>query len=174
MNIYVLVAGTVIIIIFSWFYSVKAKRYHGITRFFSFESIFILFMLNYRSWFRDAFSWHQIVSWIFLFSSIYAGIAGFLTLIKHGKAEKNFENTTVLVRSGIYKYIRHPLYCSLLLLGTGILFKVPGTFQVIFGFINIIAIYFTGKIEEKEMIAKFGDQYIDYMKDTRMFIPFIF
>ena len=174
MNIPVLIAGTVIIIVFSWFYSVKAKRYHGITRFFSFESIFILFLLNYRFWFRDALNWRQIISWIFLFGSIYPGIAGYLTLRSQGKAKEHFENTTFLVRTGIYKYIRHPLYCSLLLLGTGIMFNEPGTLQIVLGIINLIAIYLTGKIEEKEMTAKFGGQYIDYMKDTKMFIPFIF
>lgn len=174
MNIPVLVTGTIIIIVFSWFYFVRAKRYHGITRFFSFESIFILFLLNYRLWFRDAFNWLQIISWIFLFASIYPGIAGFLTLKRVGKPKENFENTTALVRSGIYNYIRHPLYCSLLLLGTGIAFKDPGPFQIIPGIINIIAIYFTARIEEKEMTAKFGEQYIDYMKDTKMFIPFLF
>jgi protein-S-isoprenylcysteine O-methyltransferase Ste14 len=174
MNILVLITGTVIIIVFSWFFSVKAKRYHGIARFFSFESIFILILLNYRFWFRDAFNWHQAISWIFLFASIYPGIAGYLTLRRQGKAMEHFENTTVLVRSGIFRYIRHPLYCSLLLLGTGIMFKEPGTLQVVLGIINLLAIYFTGRIEEKEMIVKFGDQYIDYMKDTKMFIPFLF
>lgn len=91
-----------------------------------------------------------------------------------GKAEGSFENTTVLVRSGIYKYIRHPLYCSLLLLGTGIMFKEPGILQIIFGIINAAAVYFTGKIEEKEMKSKFGHQYTNYMNVTKMFIPFLF
>jgi len=174
MNIPVLVTGTIIIVVFSWFFSIRAKRYHGITRFFSFESIFILFLLNYRLWFHDAFNWHQIISWIFLFGSIYPAVAGFLTLKREGKPKDNLENTTVLVRSGIYKYIRHPLYCSLLLLGTGIVCKDPGSLQIILGIINIAAIYFTARIEEKEMTAKFGEQYLDYMKDTKMFIPFVF
>ena len=174
MNLKALIAGTIVIALFSWFFSIKAKRYHGITRFFSFESIFILFLLNYRMWFMDAFNWHQIFSWIFLFASIYPGIAGYLTLKNRGEADDYFENTTVLVRSGIYRYIRHPLYCSLLLLGTGIMFKEPGIFQVILGIINAIAVYLTGKTEEKEMITKFGDQYSEYMKDTKMFIPFVF
>jgi len=173
MNYPILLSGSVLIILFSWFYSIKAKRYHGISRFFSFESIFILFLLNYRFWFRDAFNWHQILSWIFLFGSIYPGIAGYLTLKRRGNAKDHFENTTVLVNSGIYNYIRHPLYCSLLLLGTGIMFKDPGIIQIILGITNAVAVYLTAKIEEKEMIAKFRDQYIDYMKVTKMLIPYL-
>ena len=174
MNLTALIKGTIIIILFSWYYSIKAKRYHGIARFFSFESIYILILLNYRLWFRDAFSWHQIISWIFLFASIYPGIAGYLTLRNRGEAKDHFENTTRLVRSGIYRYIRHPLYCSLLLLGTGTMFKDPGPIQIIAGIINALAVYFTALIEEKEMILKFGNQYSEYMKDTKMFIPFLF
>jgi protein-S-isoprenylcysteine O-methyltransferase Ste14 len=53
------------------------------------------------------------------------------------------------------------------------MFKDFGLFQIIAGIINIIAIFITAKTEEKEMIPGFGDQYFDYMKETKMFIPFI-
>ena len=108
-----------------------------------------------------------------MIASIYPVLAGYLLLKRKGRSEKSFENTTVLVKSGVYKYIRHPLYCSLLLLGTGVMFKDPGTLQLILGATNLIAIYFTARLEEKEMMARFGSEYVDYMKDTRMFIPFI-
>ena len=173
MNYTSLIIGTIIIVIFSWHFSIKEKRYHGIARFFAFESIFILVLLNIKVWFREPFSWHQIISWIFLFSSIYPGIAGYLLLKRKGKPENSFENTTMLVKSGIYKYIRHPLYCSLLLLGTGVMFKDPGPVQIVFGIINMIAIFFTARIEEKEMTARFGKQYEEYMHETKMFIPYI-
>lgn len=173
MNYYTLITGTLIIVAFSWFFSIKEKRYHGIARFFAFESIFILVLLNWHFWFKDPFSWYQVLSWIFLCASIYPGIAGYLLLRRHGKSEKSFENTTELVKTGIYRYIRHPLYCSLFLLGTGVMFKQPQIFQVIAGTVNLTAVFFTAKIEESEMIAKFGEQYNVYMKETKMFIPFI-
>jgi protein-S-isoprenylcysteine O-methyltransferase Ste14 len=173
MNYLVLAAGTVILVIISWLVSIKEKRYHGITRFFSFESIFILFLLNWRMWFHDPFSWNQLIAWILLFLSIYPVVAGFILLKRKGKSEISLENTTALIKSGIYHHIRHPLYCSLLLLGTGIMFKDPGLLQIIAGAVNIIALFFTAKIEEKEMIERFGDQYADYMKETKMFIPYL-
>lgn len=171
MNIIALSSGTIIIAVFSWFFSIRDKRYHGITRFFSFESIFLLVLLNYKVWFKDPFSVTQIISWFFLIASIYPGIAGYFLLKRKGKSQDSFENTTQLVTSGVYKFIRHPLYCSLLLLGTGVTFKDPGTFQLVLGAVNIAAIWFTARTEEGEMIARFGDQYRQYMKTTRMFIP---
>jgi protein-S-isoprenylcysteine O-methyltransferase Ste14 len=173
MNLFILIAGTLLLIVFSWFLSIKHKRYHGIARFFSFESIFILVLLNYKIWFMEPFSFFQILSWILLILSVYFAVAGFFLLKKIGRPDTNFENTSVLVREGLYKYIRHPLYLSLLLLGTGVMLKDPGLLQLILGAVNLIAICLTARMEEKEMIARFGGEYFQYMKETKMFVPFI-
>jgi protein-S-isoprenylcysteine O-methyltransferase Ste14 len=169
----VLITGTILITIFSWFLSIKYKRYHGIARFFAFESVFILTLLNYKVWFTNPFSLLQIISWLLLIFSAYVVITGYLLLKRKGKPDNNFENTSLLVKSGIYKYIRHPLYFSIFLLGTGVMLKDPKPVQLCLGVINLIAVYITALIEEKEMIAKFGDEYNLYMKETKMFIPFI-
>lgn len=168
-----LVTGTIFILLFSWFLSLKHKRYHGIPRFFAFESVFILILLNYRVWFRDPLSAHQIISWVLLISSLYPVIAGYLLLKRKGNPTRNFENTSVLVKSGIYGLIRHPLYLSIFLFGTGVMLKDAGKLQVILGLINLFAVYFTALMEEKEMIARFGDEYRQYMKETKMFVPYI-
>jgi protein-S-isoprenylcysteine O-methyltransferase Ste14 len=174
MKAIVLIAGTVLIIIFSWFLSIKYKRYHGFARFFAFESVFILVLLNYKYWFLNPLSVCQIISWILLALSIYVVLAGYLLLKRKGKPSINFENTSVLVKSGIYGYIRHPLYLSIFLLGTGIVLKNPGTAQLVLGIINLIAVYITARIEENEMTAKFGESYRIYMMESKMFVPYLF
>jgi protein-S-isoprenylcysteine O-methyltransferase Ste14 len=173
MNITALITGTILIIFFSWSLSIKHKRYHGIPRFFAFESIYLLILLNIQVWFQDPFSLHQIISWILLILSAYVGLAGFLLLKRRGKSTRNFENTTILVKSGVYSLIRHPLYFSLFLLGTGVMMKDPDLPALILGVINLVAVYLTAMTEEKEMIEKFGESYREYMKETKMFIPFI-
>jgi protein-S-isoprenylcysteine O-methyltransferase Ste14 len=174
-TIEIIVLGVITICItwFSWQVSLKEKRYHGIARFFSFESIVIIVMLNYRVWFVNAFSLLQLCSWLFLILSIVFALTGFSLLSRHGKAKGNFENTTQLIQSGIYHYIRHPLYLSLILLGTGAMLKQPGLLQWILMIINFLAMYITARIEENEMIIRFGDEYREYMKRSKMFIPFI-
>lgn len=173
MNVPALLSGTVVILIFSWFYSVRQKRYHGIPRFFSFESIFILLLLTIKYWFHDPFSWNQLISWILLILSAWSGLAGYFTLKRKGNAVGNFENTTVLVKSGVFGLIRHPLYFSLLLLGTGIMMKNLSLPSLAAGVLNLTSLWFTARTEEREMIVKFGQQYRDYIKETKMFIPFI-
>jgi protein-S-isoprenylcysteine O-methyltransferase Ste14 len=129
--------------------------------------------MNYKVWFIDPFSFLHIISWILLILSAYVVIAGYLILSRKGKHDGNFENTSLLVKSGIYQYIRHPLYLSLFLLGTGVMLKMPDKVQIGLGIINFVAVYITARIEEKEMIASFGDDYKVYMTETKMFIPFI-
>ena len=173
--ILVLVFGSIFIIWFSWWASIKEKRYHGLYRFFSFESILILVVNNSSSWFLNPFSFVHCLSWGLLFFSIILAISGFLHLIDRGRPQGRFENTTLLITSGTFRYIRHPLYCSLLLLGTGVWLKNPlNYFSLSLGIINALAIYFTAMEEEREMLKKFGNQYKVYMSSSKMFIPFIF
>lgn len=165
---------TFVIIWLSWHISIKGKRYHGICRFFSFESIAIIVILNYQAWFKHPFSVLQVLSWIFLILSLIMAIIGFGLLREKGKPQGSFENTTELISTGIYKYIRHPLYLSLFLLGTGAMLKDPGIAQAALGLINAVAVYFTARVEEKEMTGRFGEPYRRYMLRTKMFIPCIF
>jgi len=95
-------------------------------------------------------------------------------LYRMGKpAEGHLERTTRLITTGLYGYIRHPLYLSLILGGFGAMAKDPGYLQILLAIINFIALIFTARVEEKEMIMKFGEEYREYMKKTKMFFPYI-
>jgi len=173
--ILILIPCSLLIIWLSWWASIKEKRYHGLYRFFSFESILLLILNNSSSWFLNPFSFAQCLSWGLLLISLILAVIGFLHLIERGRPQGRFENTTLLITSGTFRYIRHPLYCSLLLFGTGIWLKNPLNYlSLSLGIINALAIYFTARQEEREMLKRFGDQYRSYMRNTKMFIPFIF
>jgi len=167
------VIGTAAFIIISWQFSIKARRYHGIARFFAFESILALFLLNVRFWFKEPFSFLHIFSWVFLTASLFLAIQGAYLLGKLGQPEGQFENTTRLVVCGAYKFIRHPLYGSVAFLGLGIFLKRVTPLTLILVFIDLAAVYLTARIEEKEMLARFGGEYAVYMTKTKMFIPFL-
>ena len=171
----VFVGGTIFILWFSWRVSLKERRYHGIFRIFSFESILILILINTETWFRDVLAVHQLFSWAALTFSAFLAANGFYLLAKMGRSKAGFEKTTRIVSSGAYKYIRHPMYCSLILLGLGAYLKSPfnGT-GLLLNLVNILFLYLTAKTDEKEMLKKFGEDYRLYMEKTRMFIPYIF
>jgi len=154
---------------------------HGFYRFLSWECILWLFLKNYRFWFDNPFSLWQILSWIFLVISVYLVFAGAILLKKSGKPLNNrddrtlytFEKTSVLIDYGIYKFIRHPLYASLLFLTWGIFLKNFTITLLLISVISSVFLYITALLDEKECILYFGDAYRDYMKRSKRFIPFI-
>jgi protein-S-isoprenylcysteine O-methyltransferase Ste14 len=94
-------------------------------------------------------------------------------LRKFGKPKDVIDDTAVLVTWGIYRYIRHPLYSSLILLAWGVFLK---DISVVSFALALVASGFpiaVAKVEEKDDIRKFGNDYLEYMKTTKMFIPFI-
>ena len=103
-------------IIFISLHSASKLRSYGFLRFFAFESILVLILFNVEHWFRNPFSIAQIISWLLLIASVVMVSSGFYILRMFGKPKDVIDDTTVLVTWGIYKYVRHPLYSSLILL----------------------------------------------------------
>jgi protein-S-isoprenylcysteine O-methyltransferase Ste14 len=177
----IFISGTIIILFVSK-KSLRNYKAHGFYRFIVFEFTLLLIALNIPYWFSNPFYPFQLISWIFLTFSIYPLIAGVYLIKKYGDSGKreensanyNFENTTNLVTNGIYKYIRHPMYSSLLFLGLGALFKHVNVITIFIAICIIVFLVFTAKAEEIENIIFFGQPYQDYMRKTRMFIPFVF
>jgi len=172
-SIVILIVFTIVNCLFTWNYSIKAKRPHGIPRFFAFESILLLVILNGPVWFDQPFVWNHLISWMLLILSLVFAILGFLLLRVIGKPQGDIENTSKLVTVGLYRFVRHPLYASLLFLGTGIFMKDISIITAFLAIINVIALVATAKREEREMMDKFGDEYRTYIQNTRMFIPFV-
>lgn len=153
---------------------IKRPYRHRFPRFFAFESIIGLVLLNVKSWFLNPSSLCQIVSWIFLAGSLVLALHGFRQLHVAGAPKDDIEETTRLVTTGVYRYIRHPLYCSLLLVGIGAFLKEPSFFALFLFLVLAGFVFASGKVEENENIKKFGEEYYKYKKTTRMFIPFLF
>jgi protein-S-isoprenylcysteine O-methyltransferase Ste14 len=168
-------------ILISWRNLVNIKS-HGFYRLFSWIGIIWLFSSNYTFWFHDPFSTSQVVSWILLLVSAYMIIIGAIMLVKIGKPSNKrddntlfkFEKTTGLIDTGLYKYIRHPIYSSLIYLAWGIFFKNTSFELLAIASLSTVFLYFTAKLDEKECILFFKDEYKSYMKRSKMFIPYIF
>jgi protein-S-isoprenylcysteine O-methyltransferase Ste14 len=161
----------------------RVPRSHGFYRFFAWEAILALFLLNVEFWFRNPFAWYQIIAWTLLFASFIPLGFGVQALRARGKPVDRrdgdpsllaFEKTTELVTTGIYRYIRHPLYSSLFLLTWGTFFKLPSPIGGILVIAAMIFLVLTAKADEAECTKFFGSQYQEYMQKTKMFLPFLF
>ena len=138
------------------------------------ELLLVLLLLNADLWFRDPFSVRQIASWLLLIASGYLVVEGVRLLRKIGRPRDEIEGTTVLVVVGAYKYLRHPLYASLLFLGWGAFLKDTSLLAGILAVAASAFLWVTAKVEEAENVKKFGRDYVDYMKRTKRFVPFLF
>ncbi len=163
--------------------SLRLPLTHGFPRFIAWEAVLALFCLQVPTWFKNPLAINQILSWLFLIISLLLIISGPITLRKYGKpdASRNeesllgIEKTTELVTDGIYYYIRHPFYSSILFLGWGIYMKSPVSWLgVILLLLVTVSVVATAIIEEREDIRYFGTAYRDYMTTTKKFIPFLY
>ena len=172
--------GSLILIVLSW-RSLFNLKSHGFFRFLSWECILWLLVANYAFWFRDPFTFKQVLSWIFLICSGILVVIGVIHIKRSGRSGEGrsddelyqFERTTRLVDTGIYKYIRHPLYSSLLFLTWGICLKRPDPILILAAILSTVFLLLTALADEKECIRFFGEPYREYMKRSRRFIPFI-
>jgi protein-S-isoprenylcysteine O-methyltransferase Ste14 len=162
--------------------SLETPRSHGFYRFFAWEFILALILLNLDRWFQEPFSAHQIISWLLLVGSTVLVAHGAYLLRIVGRPDNKrsqdapligIEKTTSLVTVGAYKYIRHPIYSSLLFLAWGVFFKDPSWLGIIIALAATTFLVITAKVEEAECIRCFGPSYQAYMKQTRMFVPFL-
>jgi len=161
--------------------ALKNINSHGFYRFFAFEGILGLVCLNLPFWFVEPFSPVHLVSWLLLIGSIVFVINGLHFLKSRGGSGRrealdenfSFENTTELVTSGMYKYVRHPMYSSLLFLAWGAFFKNVSLVGVIVVISTTGFLLITAKIEEQENCDYFGQSYRDYMKSSKAFVPWV-
>jgi len=168
------------ILIISW-NSLFISRNHGFYRFFSFECIAWLMASNMKAWFINPTHLNQLVSWLLLVVSVVLVLAGFLHMRRKGKPLKSregkalyaFEKTTELVDTGIFRYIRHPMYASLIFLTWGIYLKGPTLLLTVVAALSSIFLFLTALYDEKECIDYFGESYREYMRKSKRFIPFI-
>jgi protein-S-isoprenylcysteine O-methyltransferase Ste14 len=162
--------------------SLKDPRCHGFYRFFAFEFLLVLVILNVPAWFADPFSWNQTISWPLLLCSlmliIHSADLMFILGLSEGAVLHSpnlaFENTTHLLIVGAFRFIRHPMYMSVILLAWGVAMKAPSIQSLCLALVVSVFLFATGKVEERENIERFGEEYRQYMKKSRMFIPFVF
>ena len=173
--------GSLVLLGISW-RTLRNPRSHGFYRFLAWEAMLALLVLNAPVWFEDRYALHQKVSWVLLFGSLTVLFLGLYQLRRDGRPSEQrqddelyaFERTSRLVTGGIYRFIRHPLFCSLLLLTWGIVWKDLHGITLLLGLVASVLLYLAARRDEAECLDYFGEAYCEYMRRSRMFIPYVF
>lgn len=77
-----------------------------------------------------------------------------------------------LVTDGPYKFIRHPMYTAIFIIGIGISLLSSNWIVALSYMLPVICMYLIRiSDEEKMMIEQFGNEYVEYTKNTGRIIP---
>ena len=145
----------------------KAAHRMGWLAFIITAAVFIAFRFVARGGNRPA----VIAGAIILLASLVFIFPPFYLLRKYGKAESGrpYYETTVLVQSGLYKYLRHPQYLGYMMLNIGFSLLSQHIIIVTMSALAIICLYLQTVEEEKYCLRYLGDSYIQYMKRVPRF-----
>ena len=104
-------------------------------------------------------------------------IAGSLLIWTLRSLGKNLTDTVVtrnehtLVTTGPYRWVRHPFYTSTCLAVLANSIVAANWFLFVTGALVFMLLIIRTRKEEANLIARFGDDYVKYMKKTGRFLP---
>jgi len=90
---------------------------------------------------------------------------------------KNITDTVVtrqehtLVQHGPYRWVRHPLYTGIVPFGLAIALLTANWLVLALTVATFVLLAVRTKVEERNLVARFGDSYREYMENTGRFLP---
>ena len=77
-----------------------------------------------------------------------------------------------IIRKGPYRYVRHPSYTGAIMIFTGTGFAILSWGAVLVLMLASFVVYgYRIRVEEQALVAKSGEEYRAYMKETKMLVP---
>jgi len=78
---------------------------------------------------------------------------------------------TVLVKSGPYRFVRHPIYLFQITLLVGATLLLPTLFSFALVGIHFLCVLIKALDEEAYLMKVYGSEYAAYLSDTGRFLP---
>ncbi len=132
---------------------------------------FILLTIFYIPFFSNVFQAPLIIKYVGAIVSILGFSIILIAILQLNKNLTPFptpkENGS-LINTGLYKYVRHPIYSGIFMAAIGIAFYTGSYWQLLISFILLILFYYKSKYEESLLMEKYNE-YENYIKVTRRF-----
>ena len=138
----------------------------------SYMVIFILSAVEF-CWRRRSIQWPVSMAGLGLFiTALVVRLTAIRALGKFWSLHLEIRPQHQLVTHGIYQYMRHPAYLAIMLEVA----SVPLVANAFYTLIVTVGVYvplllLRWRREEKEMIEKFGEQYVHYCRQVPAFFP---
>jgi protein-S-isoprenylcysteine O-methyltransferase Ste14 len=139
----------------------------------------ILFIVFLIVWITDSFFFHYsdfLARYIALYIRIPIGaiiliFSLYLELGSHKLIFKSDSDHPIVVRNGVYRLVRHPMYLSAIALYLALICFTLSIAAAVVLIIIWIFYHFISSYEEKLLVERFGDEYRKYQAEVPMWIP---
>lgn len=131
--------------------------------------LFFCFIFDFNWPLKLGFEIQKIGLWTACLGGIIIVVA-LLQLNKNLSPFPTPKNKASLLESGLYKYIRHPIYSGIMVLFIGYSIYQNSLYKLMITFVLVILFYFKSKYEEQQLTLKFSD-YKLYKSKTGKFFP---
>ena len=152
----------------------KCTRYRLIASIFmtiNFAGYVVYFFYPLQIGLPNVFPWDYWISvLIAVIIAIPSGYIWFIGMKDAGEETLNVKKDHIMY-GGIYRKMRHPQAVGELPFAWVIAFLLHSPFLFFFSFLWAVIFYVMCKAEEKDLVIRYGEKYIEYMEKTGLFFP---
>jgi len=127
-----------------------------------------------RFWERSPRPWQTALSILFFATGSLLSWTGASALGRQWRIDAGLSADHELITSGPYRFVRHPIYTSMLgvILGTGSLIT-PWWLLLPSLLLFVIGTEIRVRIEDHLLASQFGDRFLEYQRRVPAYIPFL-
>ncbi len=110
----------------------------------------------------------RIIGLILYIPSLFFVAAAFISLGRKGKPESGWEASTVIIKTGVFRLLRHPLYLGTAMWSLAVAFVFQSVQSTVVCALVIFCSFMASIKGDTFNIEKFGEKYSEYMKRVPM------
>jgi protein-S-isoprenylcysteine O-methyltransferase Ste14 len=132
--------------------------------------LLLIFLADNENW---KFEVPQLIKIISVAFGLLGALVTFISLLQLGGSLSPFPSPKTngkLIRSGIYHYIRHPIYTGIILAAFSLGIFLGSGWKLGVSILLTVLFFRKSKYEEKQLAQKFPD-YRQYCQSTGRFLP---
>lgn len=132
--------------------------------------LFMAYIFEIELVYIDNFRYVDVIGIILIISGVLTSLIALLQLNTNLSPFPTPKSNTELITTGIYKYVRHPIYTGIFLITFGYGFFTVSLYKIIISLLLYVLFYFKSSYEENRLDKVFSN-YVLYRKKSGRFFP---